>query len=105
MHYGDIGQEEANIIKIVVYQHEIWEDFKPTGKGDTLKTKSIQSCQFVDPELVESLINWPDHYIDADKLEFDNWYLVTLKQIEESKLKVISIENVTNSENKYYRLH
>ena len=105
MHYGDIGQEEANIIKIVVYQHEIWDDFKPTGKGDSLEIKSIQSCQFIRPYLVQRLIQYPGDYISTDELRFDRFYLLALKQIDYNNLKVVSMIDVTKSENEYHRLH
>lgn len=92
MHYGDKPQAEENKIVVVVYLH---------GPDKCLmQLSSIQSCQYVQPQLVNKLLTVPEFYIDKNKLDEEEYYEVELKE-GEWDLEVISIKNVSNDPDEF----
>lgn len=104
MHYKDPKQEEFGILQIVIYRHEFWENGKPTGKSSKVDITSIQKCEFIYPHIVEQLLRCPEKYIDSEVYSLDQWHLLTFKSIN-GCLRLISSENVSESNNEFHRLH
>lgn len=110
MHYGDKEQVEENIIVIGVYLHEKYKkdskgSYQPTGKLDIIEVKSIQECRYVSPWSVSKLIKKPGKFIKITDQKLESWYLVTLSETDWGELEVLSIGNVSKSENEFHRLH
>lgn len=99
MHYGDKKQTQENILRFVVYTHE--SDF-----GTFLEVCSIQECKYFPPRTLEQIINHPYNYITKDKVPLnEEWYEVAIKLVDYDTVEIMSVENVSNTENEFHRLH
>jgi len=105
MHYGDSEQSKSNILEVVVYLHaNNWDVDKNKQLKDELRVCSIQECKFIRPHLLMKFLRNPRKYISGLLLP-EEWYRVRLKEIDWLELEVLEIENVSESDNEFYRLH
>ena len=104
MHYGDKESLKENELVLVVYKHEVLGE---ENKFD-YELSSIQSCKYFPPRLLMKIIVSPDKYLAeffADK-KIEEWYLITLKSTDGyDDFELTSIENVSNTDNDFHRLH
>ena len=130
MHYEDEEHLKENILKVVVYKHGTEDD-----NIFHYKLSSIQECRYIQPRFLNDIISMDDEYsypffkdiLNNHKEEA--WYFITLKEIESEEIDyslyrdkngeldfdllpnvkyqydIISIEDVSNNENNYLKLH
>jgi hypothetical protein len=113
MHYFDLEKEYFNILEIVVYQfkNEFEDEFSHRySKLNDLQITSIVNCKHVPIHALKNfLIDYKYTLLKhlEDKIEFEQYYLLKIEftGYDSDTYKVISVENVTNSEKQLLKLH
>lgn len=130
MHYGDKEQIENNLLVVVVYKHS--HSIENMKNEFIYDLKSIQQCQYFTPSILKKILymdkEWSHTYFNKilDSYPVEHYYKITIKELGRNELidyekyrnykgKVkfslipdnvsISIEDVNESENEFYRLH
>ena len=105
MHYDDKEVLEKQSLKIVVYIHE---DLTNYSFAVTYQLTSIQECQYVNPSVLSKFIyefetnKYIQNALKGKKVE--NFYLLDIT-LDDDNVIVYKIKNVSESKNKYMRLH
>lgn len=115
MHYGSKKHLKKNILEVVFYKHEICDDGDDvdmdTPEPFKIELTSIHECRYVEPKVLQKfLVCYPyilkDEFID---LPFGSWHKFLIRWVlsfgEVDDFEVLSIENVSDSDNKFDRLH
>lgn len=101
MHYEDKEQLDQNHLELVVYCHE-----SPYSKcGVEIEITSIQFCQYFQPRLLKKLIKKPNQLFSSDMMRLEEWYRLSIKQTGWDSFVVTEVENVSDSTNKFHKLH
>lgn len=100
MHYLDKEQLASNYLEVVVYFHE----YKLGNIEFGVEIASIQKCQYFSPRLLQTILKHPKK-LYRPSFEFENWYRLRMKQIDQKNWAVTEVETVTNSNNEFHRLH
>lgn len=100
MHYSDKKQLRENILKVVVYIHT--ED---DSNELSVQVCSIQVCKYFNPRTLQKILMVPEFFINPTGLNAESWLLVSIKDMGYDEIRIISIEDVSESNNEFYRLH
>lgn len=100
MHYSDQEQLDENILRLVIYIHT--ED---DSNELTVQVASIQECRCFSPSSLQKILMVPEHFINPTGLETEEWLLVSMKDEGYECVSITSIENVSESNNEFHRLH
>ncbi len=103
MHYGDKEQLDENKLVVIVYKHG-------TNKKDKFdyELSSIQKCQYFPKALLKKILNKSNKtfkkVLKEEKEE--EWYEIEIKSTDGyKKFDIISIQNVSDSNNTFHTLH
>ena len=109
MHYLDEEHIEHNILKLVLYKHDVLgNDFKYLPEKVDYQITSIQKCQYIDPRNILKLLKKPNKLSKIKEiaiLKNENWWLITFVQKEWDNLCFISAENVSDNDDEFLKLH
>lgn len=113
MHYGDKDAVESAILEVVIYKHEVVGEIRGLSDDFEYSLESIQQCKYINPRLLASFIKRFDSgkegaFLDINgwkTLTAETWQLVTFKVDDDDRLRVESIEDVSESKNEFHRLH
>ena len=100
MHYSDPEQLEGNLLKLVIYIHT--ED---DSNELTVQVTSIQECKYFSPRILQKILMIPEHFINPTGLETESWLLISMKDEGYGCISITAIENVSESNNEFHRLH
>ena len=100
MHYSDQEQLDENILKLAIYIHE--ED---DSNELTVQVASIHECKYFNPRTLQKILMVPEHFINPTGLETESWLLVSIKDMGYDTTQILSIEDVSESDTEFYRLH
>lgn len=105
MHYDDKEVLDKQSLKIVVYIHENLTNY---SFDVTYELTSIQKCQYVDPSsLIKFISNFETnkHIHKALKgKKIENFYLLDI-MLDGDNVAIYNVKNVSESKNKFMRLH
>lgn len=113
MHYTDDFQLKNNILKIVVYKHGTTSKPKHKKNGQIFRNcvayeiANFQMCYLFPTNLLRKILEDP-YFFFNEKLtskKFEEWYELTIKQIDWDTIKITHIRNVSNDSNDSLRLH
>ncbi len=105
MHFGDNPlNPEEEVMKVVLYKH-----LTSTGGEYNMQLASIQECRYISPYAMEKFIHTYNYILDGfDDLEAEHWYLFEVKLDESGfqlEAEVLSITDVSETDNELHRLH
>jgi len=103
MHYGDEEWEKENRLKVVIYKHEI---LNKEGEFE-YDICSIQECKYIPLHSLEKFQHTFQYLFPTilKGLEKEKFYLMTVYMDRSFKFGMCEIEDVTDSEDKFLRLH
>ncbi len=108
MHYYDKEHLENNILEIMVYTHGM------IGKSGVheIHITSIKKCKYFHPTHLKQVLEKPKKLFKnlkkITKLEVENFYLVSLKEIGERNgfnYDIVKIEKISKDKDCFYYLH
>ena len=101
MHYSDQEQLNENVLKLVIYIHTNLAD-----PDDLLvQVASIQECKYFNPLTIQKILMVPEVFVNAHDCEHEQWLLFTFKDLGNDSIRIVSIENVSETDNEFHRLH
>jgi len=112
MHYGDDKQAGLNVLEVVIYKHGGYKD----KRKYELELTSIQNAKYVNPTTLGTLIQSTENHFrngtipplfqpHFDDKEEEHWFLVSMKEGQDSEWSVGSIVDVSNEDDELLRLH
>jgi len=108
MHYIDEEHIKNNILKIVLYKHDVLDSTDDEILVD-YEIASIQKCRYINPRVLFKYIKNPNKHLckikEIDELKTEEWWLITLVQNKWDKLSLVSVKNVSNNDDNFLRLH
>lgn len=100
MHYSDPDQLLGNVLKLVIYIHTNSEDDELD-----VQVASIQECKYFSPRTLQQMLMVPKFFINPTGLETESWLIVSIKDLGYDSIQIVSIEDVSESDNEFYKLH
>lgn len=103
MHYDDLELLEKNILILCVYK----ESILGTAQSGYF-VSSIHKCKYVPICILNQILNKPNKFFKKSLKNYkqERYYKLKIKIIDKFyKTEILSIEDVTDSDNKYDQLH
>lgn len=100
MHYSDPEQLVGNLLKLVIYIHT-----ENDSNDLSVEVASIQECKYFSPRTLQKILMVPEFFINPTGLKTESWLIVSIKDVGYDSIQILSIEDVSESNNEFHRLH